>query len=240
MNSLFISYPITDKDIVGNLRHELSEFGVTAWAYSYDKTLGEDVWEEIKKLVNQTKVMVFIVSDNTQNAEGQKRELDLSLNKFNLFPKEYAIFPVLVDNYKFEDLPKELKKINGISITASNVNFVAHEIAKTFFPELLEKLNSNKWFFPKPGDWLKISNLDNIIAPYCKVGDEIYFRRISPMGLFECYYPKINDLFWISPNNVRKIFESIKEEELKIVPKEYQFMTSIEYEMKGRKVASKR
>ncbi len=44
--------------------------------------------------------------------------------------------------------------------------------------------------------------MDEIIEQYFDFGDLLYFRRISPLGLFECYSPKINDLFWIYPPNV--------------------------------------
>ena len=76
---------------------------------------------------------------------------------------------------------------------------------------------------------------------YCAIGDKLYFRRISPMGLFECYFPKINGLFWISPKNVKRT-EIIDEDgllERENVPLKYRFMTLVDCERKGYEILFK-
>ena len=62
--------------------------------------------------------------------------------------------------------------------------------------------------------------------------DLLYFRRLSPLGLFECYSPKLGDLFWILPENVQAC--GLSQDALPAVPEEFHYMTSIRYEMRGR------
>ena len=50
---------------------------------------------------------------------------------------------------------------------------------------------------------LAVRNIDQGIGEYLTQKDLLYFRRLSPLGLFECYSPKLKALFWILPENVR-------------------------------------
>ena len=53
------------------------------------------------------------------------------------------------------------------------------------------------------------------IEEFFELGDVLYFKSISPMGLFECYAPKIEGLFWIAPEYVKPaiVTDAIKETE---------------------------
>jgi hypothetical protein len=235
MPHIFISYPENNKDIVGNLRGRLKEYGVDTWAYSHDKTLGTATWNEIKNKITKSKVIIIIVSEYTPKAKGQRRELTLALNKITKAKNPSTIFPIVMNGYPFSKLPKQLKHINGTLLSAYNVKSVALEVANTFFPELFKKSKSPKWVYPKPGDWLEVCRLDGYIESYCDIGDKLYFRRISPLGLFECYFPKINGLFWISPKHVKRteIIDENGQIERQQVPVKYRFMTAWECERKG-------
>jgi hypothetical protein len=59
------------------------------------------------------------------------------------------------------------------------------------------------WRFPVPGTWLQVSRLDPEIEEAFAIGDKLYFRAISPMGLFECYAPTLKARVWIEPANVQ-------------------------------------
>ena len=85
-----------------------------------------------------------------------------------------------------------------------------------------------------PGDWLKVSNIDEFIGTHVALGDKLYFRTLSPMGLFECYSPKLKELFWIAPENVSISldFEDDKQSELDI-PKEYKVFTMFQMMLTG-------
>jgi hypothetical protein len=58
---------------------------------------------------------------------------------------------------------------------------------------------------PRPGTWLQVSRLDEVIQHDVALGDKLYFRAISPLGLFECYAPKLQTRFWIEPKNVQVV-----------------------------------
>lgn len=241
MPHIFISYPDEEEDIVANLRSRLREHGVEAWAYSYDKTLAQEAWKEIEEKINQSHVMLFIASEYTETAEGQHQELELVFQKISNSKQPIVIFPVVIRDFKFSNLPAKLKHINGERLTAYNVKTVALNIAKIIFPQLFLASQSPEWEYPRPGEWLEICNLDSIIEEYCDIGDQVYFRRISPIGLFECYFPKINDLFWFSPYNLRrtKIIGEDGRLERETVPLRYRFVTSIECERKGYEILYK-
>jgi len=238
MPHIFISYPEKDRDIVGSLRRRLKENGVDTWVYSHDKTLGKITWKEIKNKINKSRVIVFIASEYTKNAKGQHREITLALNKIVRAKNPSTILPIVINEYPFPKLPKKINHINGMKLSAFNVKSVALEIAKTFFPELFKKSMSPKWEYPKSCDWLEVCNLDGIIEKYCDMGDKLYFRRISPLGLFECYSPKINELLWVLPKNVKRteIIDENGQAEREQVPVEYRFVTSWECERKGYEI----
>src|SRR4030042_3499753 len=241
MPHIFISYPDEEEDIVGNLRGRLREYGVDAWAYSYDKTLAKEAWKEIEEKISQSQVMIFIASEFTEAADGQHKELDLVFNKISSAKQSNSIFPVVIRDFKFSDLPENIRYINGQRLTAYNVKTVALTIAQTCFPQLFLERQSQKWEYPRPGEWLEICNLDSMIEEYCDIGDQVYFRRLSPMGLFECYLPKIEGLFWFSPSNLRrtKTIDRDGKLEREIVPLRYRFMTSVECERKGYEILYK-
>lgn len=238
MPHIFISYPDKDKDIVENLRHRLGEFGVDTWAYSCDKTLGKDSWKEIEGKIEKSKVIIFIASENTKNAEGQQRELELAFNKINESIELPIIFPIVIDDFPFSKLPEKLRHINGAFLSSRNIKSVTLEVTKIFFPQIFKKGQRPKWEYPKPDEWLEVCNLDRFIEEYCDIGDKLYFRRISPMGLFECYAPKIDALLWLAPENVKRteIIDENGKIEREIVPGKYRNLTTLYCERKGYQI----
>ena len=53
----------------------------------------------------------------------------------------------------------------------------------------------------------------------------------------ECYSPKLNERFWILPENVRAC--GIPRDECPTVPREFHYMTDFEYEMRGRELSQR-
>ena len=78
---IFISYADPDTDLIENFKDHLKNNGIEAWVYSLDKTLAEDVWDEICKKMHSSRVIIFAISKYTTNAEGQKKEIEIALNK---------------------------------------------------------------------------------------------------------------------------------------------------------------
>ena len=203
MHNAFISYADADVSLVGNLRDHLGRFGVNAWVYSYDRTLAEDAWEEIQARIKECYIIIFVVSNNTPNAQGQQKELELALDKVKAEAGVGRIFPVIVGDTQFSSLPEKLRYKNGLSLDSHSIKSNALKIAQLVCPDRLDCEMNRLWKHPIPGEWLEVSNLDTLLEEDFNVGDPLYFRQISPMGLFECYSPSIAGLFWIMPDNVK-------------------------------------
>lgn len=235
-HQVFISYPSPNEDIVKNLASRLKEFGVSAWVYSIDKTLAKDLWTEIEAKIQESEVFIFVASKFSKNAEGQHRELSLALGKIRNAKSDFQAFPVVLDDVSFQSLPGELAATNGIQLLdAYNVKSEAFYIAKMFFPEVVAAQKIQDWNYPKPGQWLEVYQIDRWIEEYFDPGDRVYFRRLSPLGLFECYSPKLGRLFWFAPHNLRRsdVVDADGLLEREKIPRRYRYDTSIECERIG-------
>jgi hypothetical protein len=201
--NIFVSYPVEEQEIVENLRTHFNLLGVKAWIYSLDRTLAHDVWTEIKDRISDSDLVIFVVSQCTLNAEGQHRELEYALQKVNSASGESKIMPIFINGTDISACPLQLRNKNGIFLDEHTVKSVALQVTKRVFPALMKRENERPWKYPVPGEWLVVSNLDGMIERYFDMGDKLYFRSLSPMGLLECYSPKIKGLFWIAPEDVR-------------------------------------
>jgi len=232
---VFISYAQEDNELIENFRGRLKECGVNAWVYSIDRTLADDTWEEIKTRIQMSRVVIFAISSYTADAQGQKRELEIAFNKIQQTRLETRIFPLALRNTSFSAFPEKLQRINGYRLDAFDVMTIARKISMKFFPELFREQLESEWRYPVPGQWVEVCELDGLIEEYFDIGDQLYFRRISPLGLFECYSPKIKELFWIGSEWVKPSLatgESETERE-KQVPYVYQISGMIEIEQLG-------
>jgi len=230
----FISYAGADEDIVENLRDHLGRFGVTAWVYSIDRILAADAWEEIESRIMESDLVIFVVSKSTPNAKGQQRELKLALKKVTLVVGTEKIMPIAITGTKFSALPVELRSKNGLYLDGYTVKSVAWKIAKRAFPSLVEKESAKPWKYPTPGEWIEVSELDDIVEQYFDIGDKLYFRALSPMGLLECFAPRIKGLFWIAPENVRASTDIERDKGLEAhVPRIYRVSGMIEIVRRG-------
>lgn len=231
----FICHPNKDAAIVENLAGRLRDLGIEAWVYSLDRTLSEDVWHEIAQRIAECRVFIFVASKHSLGAQGQHRELQLAVDRFKQSDVELKMVPVLLDNIEFGRLPVELSRVNGLSLDAYTVKSTAQEIATTFFPELVVAEKNKDWRCPRPGEWLEVCNLDQWTEQKFDAGDRVYFRRLSPLGLFECYAPKLQGLFWFAPHNLRA--SSIEDEdgtlERERVPRQYRYGASYDFERLG-------
>lgn len=233
----FICYPDQKKDIVENLAGRLRDIGVESWVYSIDQTLGEDVWKEIEEKIWCCQLFMFVASKYSVDAKGQHRELQLALDRIKKAnePVPLRMIPIVTDDIGFSSLPEDLSRVNGLRLDAFNVKSTAQEVAKTFFPNLLESEKNRDWKYPRPGQWLEVCNVTEWIIEYFELGDKVYFRRISPLGLFECYSPKLRGLFWFAPHNLRAtdIIDEGGILERQYVPWRYRYSTSYDLERTG-------
>ena len=232
-HNVFISYACNDKDIIENLREKFQDLDINAWVYSRDATLGNEMWSEIESKLRESSVIIFVISDNTPNASGQQKEIELVFNKIKPITSELRIMPLFIEGAEPSHCPEPLRLQNGEFLNASNIQTIARKIAKHNFPILFERNCNKPWKYPIPGEWFEISDLDGIVEEHFDIGDKLYFRTISPMGLFECYSPKIKGLFWISPENVKRSTE-ISHDQLEIlVPYVYTISGMTDLQMRG-------
>jgi len=204
--NIFISYPHSLVDIVQTFKQQIENYGVTAWVYATDRTLAKDIWSEIEQRIGESDLVLFMVSSETTTATGQQRELMLAA--------ESKIMPIFTGGAGPKDAPEQLSKINGEFLDAHCVKELAVKVAKHQFPDLFAGQSTQPWRYPLPGEWLEVINLTGNIGRYFDLEDKLYFHSISPIGLFECYAPKIHDLFWIAPENVKPSYDKEKNKEL--------------------------
>jgi hypothetical protein len=202
-HDLFISYSDRDRDLIENFRTHLADLGVSAWVYSRDRTLAKDSWEEIKEKIKTTKYMIFACSKNTEDAIGQQRELEIAMELIKSAKEIETIIPIVIDDSPFSIIPICISRWNGERLTPHNIKSIAFGIATQLFPYKFEDIRSSPWHYPIPGNWVEVSRIDEFVEQHLELKELLYFRQISPMGLFECYAPRRNSLIWVSPLNVR-------------------------------------
>lgn len=234
MHSMFISYPDPHRDIVGSLRDCLSDLGIKAWVYSHDKTIAKDTWVEIKEKIESCKMVICVVSRESVGAEGQLRELDMAVNLLSSTRPDLLIVPVLVGDVRFSAIPKSISHVNGLYLDAFSKKSTALKLAKLLSPDIAGE--NWAWRYPRPSQWLEVCNLDQWTEEFFDLGDYVYFRRLSPMGLFECYSPKIDGLFWFYSKNLHPapIVDEDGAYEKKNVPREFRVITMLMKEFERR------
>jgi hypothetical protein len=237
MHEIFVSYPDPERDIVGSLRECLADLGVSAWVYTYDKTIAKDAWDEIKEKLFSAKMVVYVVAKSSKNANGQDKELEMAIHLITETRPEVQIIPVLTGNVSFSDIPKAIGHVNGLYLDPFSKKTVALEIAKLLTPSIAQE--NWEWRYPLPGQWLCVCHLDQWTEEFFDLNDYVYFRRISPMGFFECYSPKLNGLFWFYSRNLcpAPFVDEDESYEREHVPDEHRYVTLL---MKELQLASKK
>ena len=236
-HQIFLSYADPDQDLVENFADRLLQNGIKAWVYSIDKTLSEEIWSEIETRIDEAEIFVFAASFDSCGAHGQRREFEMAVEKVQHQGGELQLLPIVLRDFPFSELPTSLQRINGFRLDAFNVKSTAQHLARAFFPDLFDNARNEPWKCPRPGQWLEVCKINQGIEGYLEQGNLLYFRRLSPLGLFECYSPDLNGLFWISPENVRAC--GLLQDELTAAPEEFHYMTSIWHEMRGRDLMEK-
>ncbi len=220
--------------LLGNLRDCLSNYGIKAWVYSHDKTIAKDVWDEIERNIISSKMLVYVISKDSVSAEGQRRELNIAIELTSKTRPDLLIVPLLIGNVSFSETPEPISHVNGLYLDAFSVKTTALEIAKLLSPDIAGE--NWTWRYPHPSQWLEVCNLDQWTEEFFELGDCVYFRRLSPMGLFECYSPKLDGLFWFYSKNLRPapFVDEDGAYEREKVPREYRVITMLMKELERK------
>lgn len=221
---LFISYPVGLTELADKLRDELRQLGIEAWLYEIDLQLGVSTWADIERSIADAKAVVFLVGRSSVAAVGQTRELSLctSLGK--------QVVPLVCEGLSFRDLPSALASVNGAVLEYATARGEAANLARAFYPEEFRTGDDVHWVCPRPGEWLEICRINEHLSEYFGLGDVVYFRRLSPLGLFECYAPKILGLFWFYPENLRRVRVDTTELQVPVAFNAYQQYTRAKHE----------
>ena len=211
---IFISYPQSEYELATKLKSEFKALGVDSWVYSEDKKLAEDSWLDIEKTILESDQIVYIINESTPRNDGQIRELKL-IKKWNK-----PVIPGWVGDTKRSVLP-ELETINGERL---GQGYAVRRFAWQLYTQLYPT-PSMRWRTPKPGDFLRVIKLDGLELHKIKLNDLLYFRQISPMGLFECFHVEGDSLFWVDPDNVEFAGYGF---DIPSVPRKYQYESIIE------------
>ncbi len=226
MHHAFISYASPDRDLTLNLRSRLGDYGIQAWVYERDKTIGDQAWSEIEQQLRAARVVFIMLSTDSPSARGQQREFEMCLDRVRATKDADFLVPLILDDdLQFGDLPEELSSINGERLDAFNIRSVTESLAHRYFPTLVGDRFRHGYVCPTPGDWLQIAKFDARIESGFSVGDVLYFRQLSPMGLFECYCPRTGGLTWIDRSNLRPADSHPDSDD---VPRVYQVGTLVE------------
>ena len=90
-------------------------------------------------------------------------------------------------------------------------------------------------FYSNPFGWLEGVGLFDGMENCFELGDLLYFRRLSPMVLFECYLTQNEGLYWLPSNTVKlvNLTETEQEERESLVPFIYTISAMIDADHVG-------
>lgn len=97
MKEVFISYSRKDKIEVDILCQALDSQDIEYWIDRNDIPLGEDFPQEVKNAIENSKVMVFISSENSKQSEWVTREIKYALNH------KIIVLPFKLDETEYND-----------------------------------------------------------------------------------------------------------------------------------------
>ena len=159
-HQIFLSYARRDQNLVENFADRLLQNGVKAWVYSIDKTLSDATWSEIETRIDEAEVFAFAASVDSCDADGQRREFEMAIEKVQRQERELRLLPIVLRDFPFSELPPSLQRINGFQLDTYNVKSTAQQVARAFFPDLFDNERDKPWKCPKPGQWLEVHLID--------------------------------------------------------------------------------
>ncbi|NEP00833.1 MAG: TIR domain-containing protein [Symploca sp. SIO2E9] len=111
MSEVFLSYAEKDKVLMEKIRHLLMRESLTVWTNNTDIETGEAFEESIKRGIEETDNLIYLISSDALQSVYCQLEIDyaFSLNK--------RIIPLLVRETPLEEIPWELRSLQFINFT---------------------------------------------------------------------------------------------------------------------------
>ncbi|MEN2284490.1 toll/interleukin-1 receptor domain-containing protein [Algoriphagus sp. SE2] len=114
---IFISYHSRDREFVMNLAHALEEKALTVWTRDLHSIAGKRMDRQIEEALEESDIVLFILSRNSVDSKDLMDEADISLNNRKLF------IPLLIEPCQ---LPKRLKRIQYIDLHTNRSEGIAN------------------------------------------------------------------------------------------------------------------
>ncbi len=108
---VFISYSSKDRDRVEALKAKLDAAGIRVWT-EQEITPGQNLAEEIRKVIESSRYMVVLVSENSLNSEWANFETGVALSKVKEQGK-IRILPVIDSDIDQSRLPYGLRNFQA-------------------------------------------------------------------------------------------------------------------------------
>ena len=89
---VFISHSHSDAKVANSICEIIEKNGITCWIAPRDVRPGENYGDEIVGGIENSKAMIILVSDHSNNSKHVRKEVELAINQEN------SIFPILIQN----------------------------------------------------------------------------------------------------------------------------------------------
>jgi len=107
----FISYAASDSDLAANLRSRPADFGIGAWMYERDKLLGAVVWKEIERQLRASRVLLALISKDSDKSYGQKREFRMCVERIRRGKGAEFLVPALARRIRVFSASKDAEVV---------------------------------------------------------------------------------------------------------------------------------
>ena len=136
-DTIFISHANPeDNEISLWLALQLSKLGYPVWCDLTDLLGGEVIWKDAEKVIRErTTKFLFVLSKNSNNKSGPRKELQTALNTNKKLNIDDFVIPLLVDDLLHTEMNIQLADLNAIGF---------REGWATGLTTLLEKLEKDK------------------------------------------------------------------------------------------------
>ena len=160
MTQVFLAYAHSDQPVMEKIRNSLRRSGFTVWTNSTDIQTGEAFEKAIKRGIEQTDNVVYLLSPEAINSEYCQHEFNyaVSLNK--------RIIPVLVRETPLPQIPNELRQLQYIDFT-DNVKDEDYLLLESQLLKILHEdaayYNEHKVLLTKALEWKRQQDNPSIL-----------------------------------------------------------------------------
>lgn len=112
-NSCFLSYCTKDESLATRLFKDLILAGVQCWKWDHNSQIGEDIWEQVERAIQEHDRTVLIISRDSLGSPYVLREIEMTLGgvkEDGSKKSETVLLPLRTDNYVIEEWEHQAKE----------------------------------------------------------------------------------------------------------------------------------